>query len=166
MEWNNGRRMTLLCCAALTLCFGSRAGADDGPARFDEAAANVVVPLEYLPPLVHMAERGKRCETEEPLEAGLRGALYQENEALRTALDACHGAAASGGEEADAAGRQIAIDEQAINACNAARETGRALLEEVEKENRGLRLTLAGIKWIIWAVSAAAGAILLLHGII
>ena len=157
--------MTLLCCAALTLCFGNRAAADDGPAHFDEGAANVVVPREYLPPLVEMAEAGKRREPDQQPEADLRGALYQENGALRSALEACNAMAAAGGGEAAAARQQAALDEEAITSCNAARETGRALLEETEKENRGLRLTLAGIKWILLAVGAAAGAILLLHGV-
>ncbi|MBI5637104.1 MAG: hypothetical protein HZA03_03930 [Nitrospinae bacterium] len=163
MERNKKWRMTLLCCAALTLCFGNHAAAEDGPAHFDEGAANVAVPREYLPPLVALAEEGKRRESERPLETALRDALYQENGALRTALDACNGAAASAGEELDYARQQMSLDEQTIHACEGARETGRALLDETEKENRGLRLTLAGIKWILLAVGAAAGAILLLH---
>lgn len=163
MERNKRRWKTLLCCAALTLCFSSRAAAGDGPAHFDEGGGNVVVPVEYLPPLVKVAEEGKRCEAEQPLEAALRDALYQENGALRAALDACNGTAASAGEELDYARQQMSLDEQAIHACEGAREAGRALREETEKENRGLRLTLAGIKWILLAVGAAAGAILLLH---
>ena len=162
MERNKRRRITLLCCAVLTLCFSNRAAAGDGPAHFDEDGTNVVVPLKSLPPLVEMAEEGKRCESEQPLETALRGALYQENGALRAALEACNGAAASGGEEADAARRLTALDEQAVHSCEGARDAVGALLEETEKENRGLRLTLAGIKWILLAVGAAAGAILLL----
>ncbi len=162
MERNKRRWITLFCCAALTLCFNDRAAAGDQPAHFDEGEANVVVPLEYLPPLVLMLEEGKRCSSERPLETALRDALYQENGSLRMALDACNAAASSSGEEARAARRQMLLDEQTMNACEDARETGRALIDEIEKENRGLRLTLAGIKWIIWAVSAAAGVILLL----
>lgn len=163
MERDKRRRITLLCCAALTLCFSDRAAAGDQPAHMDEGGANVVVPLQYLPPLVELAEEGKRCISEEPLETALRDALYQENGALRTALDACNASAASSDEELDAARQQIAADEQTINACEGARDADRALREEIEKENGGLRLTLAGIKWILLAVGAAAGAILLLH---
>ena len=163
MERVKRRRIALLCCAALTLCFSDRAAAEDQPAHFDEVGANVVVPLQYLPPLVELAEEGKRCVSEQPLETDLRDALYQENGALRTALDACNAAAASGDEESEAARQQIAVDEQTINACEGARDADRALREEIEKENGGLRLTLAGIKWILLAVGAATGAILLLH---
>ncbi len=145
------------------LCFISSAAAGEGPAHFDETGANVVMPREHLPPLVEKLEAGDRCAEELPLEAGLLDALYQENGALRDALDACNGVVAAGAEETDAAEKQIALEEQAVTACESARESNRALLEETEKENRGLRLTLAGIKWIIWAVGAAAGAILLLH---
>lgn len=163
MERNKRRRITPICCAALTLCFSSVAAAGEGPALFDESGANAVVPLEYLPPLLSLAEKGKQCASDEPLETALRDALYEENGALRTALDACGGAAASADVEMDYARRQISLDERSITAWEGARETDRALRDEMENENRGLRLTLAGIKWIFYAVSAAAQSTLARH---